>query len=1726
MTSCPNINDPLWISVKNKYGEDNAWKIWLLNEDMLDLNEAMFQLYSLADPKAAGALLERYISDEARQNASPKSTVKQLLKDVNPLIFDEIPKDFIKKSKAFKGVKYDPFTTGQADPTVPLDAAFQLHNQSVANNLFTKLAEMLSKKVGKEFVGISADSASQLLENTPTPYNNQPTFIYNNKLYLVTDRLTLDSVLHEFSEPLLDAIMTGNPELFDNLYNEFQNSEEAESIIQRVNDNYPNLANDPDGFRLKAVSYALELAATEDIKSQGFRRFVDKLLYQLKQLMRAVIPGRIKVEKMDTSTNLRELANMLINKDFVLDVSEISEEEINNAKNQDNVFLNELLSNIEKAKLNNGIQEIINNLSIVAKKQKQALKTYDYKELKKALTREGGKGGIIDKLVNGIMNMRTVGVSVEKIKTVYQIPIEERIIAALNSLANVKVVVEYMNNSMDELINIPDQNEMLTKVSHYNDMLLQWDLFIDETLTNFKDLGLIINSDLYKFVNSIKNDLDISFEKYTNIQRKGGIEVMTELVEFLTKDIIKDYDNQIKVFEEKVTQATSESIKKTGRDKIKTLQEEKKKFVPTRQMITDIFDGKVKDANFWSSLLESYITNPDPIVGPFAYYIKKNLSTIQVNAEQKKEEFDNKIRGLLDKNKIKPTSFVNASFKEVWEPYLDEETKYEVGKEGTLEPVKVVSLLRPVKNIFSFKALKEKRIEELRKEYNKIERLEGDKNDPEIIANKKLLKEKEEEIEMLEDELEEHEQTFFNRPFDKRVYEAEKILRKTPEGREAYLARQEILDKISKLNVNSYNELKEYENYKEYKYLWSLYNNLYSENDLDGNPKDETGKRIAITLQNFRNISKDFYEWVELEGAFNDAVESFESTYRALHPTATEEEIDEVVDDFVVKNTVVKYTEAYLDDLADVYQRQKDFYESLPDEMKSKLVDSKTGLDSSAIFAKIRAIVNNSKDDFGVPNGNDLSQKTRKDLKELQQASNRIDEAYSKETGMSVEEFEDYNYLDNKKNTEGLTPSENDVYEELKAKLKNPNLRLTPEQRKILKSIYRDKAALRRTTPSESYLDKMNDFITKLGGMKRTAKNVGDLLYPDRNDETPIDTFLERDENFKKWFNANHVIKKYNSKTTGEVRERYERLDVWSVSLPTKDEYYKQYTYIRKGKPVTMNRTPNLSYYFKTVKNEYRTIPYGLTAEQRDQYVGTIIDNRGNYLPKNKMQGAPTQNNPYLNEKYYALSEDKKQLLEEIFSYHLNNQKAISWNDRLYNELPRFTMSTAETVKSGKYFEEKYLKASKTLKGAMAYIKGEGLEAANAASMLPEDIDEANVNQEQDEKKRVSFSIMDMAISKSHVRGTANIPVDRVSYDVLRVINEYALSCEKQRVLTKANPILKAIINTVKDPVEGGDQLRKTVKKQAEQRSMRSYVRDRAAKNVRSSALMAIFNREINGLIYTENHLDSLNKITNSVMGLASYSYFALNIPSALRNYYGALWQLNIEAVGGEFVDGKSLVRGKILAKQALNDWTLNIYGGAPPTLNMQMIKYFDPIQGKFEESFGREYGRTLELDFYSMSWLYSPRKFMEMEAGLQLFYSMMNKQKVTQTINGKEKEIPYNEAFTQDAKGMMVLKPGIDEKWGLNGEEFNRFKTKLHEVHKELNGVFDKFNQPQAQAWFVYKLVMFMRRYFTSMFMKRFATKRPNFAKGVVQTGYYVQSVLTIADIFRTAGKLSLIHI
>ena len=76
------------------------------------------------------------------------------------------------------------------------------------------------------------------------------------------------------------------------------------------------------------------------------------------------------------------------------------------------------------------------------------------------------------------------------------------------------------------------------------------------------------------------------------------------------------------------------------------------------------------------------------------------------------------------------------------------------------------------------------------------------------------------------------------------------------------------------------------------------------------------------------------------------------------------------------------------------------------------------------------------------------------------------------------------------------------------------------------------------------------------------------------------------------------------------------------------------------------------------VKDKYRTIPYELSEEDKKTYIGKIIDNKGNFLPKmydGTSKGAKTDK--YMNKKYADLKRSKSasfELLNEITNYRWN----------------------------------------------------------------------------------------------------------------------------------------------------------------------------------------------------------------------------------------------------------------------------------------------------------------------------------------------------------------------------------------------------------------------------------------------------------------------------------------
>src|SRR5262249_35978858 len=148
---------------------------------------------------------------------------------------------------------------------------------------------------------------------------------------------------------------------------------------------------------------------------------------------------------------------------------------------------------------------------------------------------------------------------------------------------------------------------------------------------------------------------------------------------------------------------------------------------------------------------------------------------------------------------------------------------------------------------------------------------------------------------------------------------------------------------------------------------------------------------------------------------------------------------------------------------------------------------------------------------------------------------------------------------------------------------------------------------------------------------------------------------------------------------------------------------------------------------------------------------------------------------------------------------------------------------------------------------------------------------------------------------------------------------------------------------------------------------------------------------------------------------------------------------------------------------------------------DVQLMEIFDPIPGNVAKTLGRSQGRSFVRDFASMSWLFSPRKFMENYATLQAFAAMMNHVKVTMQTPAGNREISYLDAW-ELVDGKIKLRQGIDPTYAQGGDEFNRMINRIQHVNHDMNGAYDDFSQPDANRYLYYRVLAFLRKYVTTM--------------------------------------------
>ena len=1682
MSVCPNINLSEWKALEERFGRYQAYR---------DFVQSGYKIRTVEEVQAKLNEESDAMMNTARLPHT-KGIMSGSVEEVNMIVFNssEIDTDSVVKQMV----------------------------QDAQTTRAMEIARKLSDNLGVPFNIISAERAREITAGTVNPWSGQAALYHGGTAYFVGDSLSLNNVLHEFAHPLVRQIQVDNPTLFNNLYDKVANTPEGRKIIQDLQTTHPNLVPGDMMYAEEIVVKALELAAMKQQNSSAFMNAIRDILFAIKKILRNAL-GQIDVSKLDQNTTLDQLAYMLTNDKFQINTELITEEDVVAYAQSFQQEINEL-KNLDKKKMQDVIRD---GYKIASRQLRQLQEDKNYRQLALVLrdqykrpdmeTIMGDLGKYqkdIDNIVNSV---------VEEMEL-----LQNQSTALVNTVYNVQTVISKIEAHMKDIYRNQDSQENLQKAVYYQKIIKYWEAFIIDLESSLRDpeAGVPSNAKIFDSINKTRGYFNSINELTNTMMANGARDTLYAEFEPITRDVKERYEHIISELKKKG--APQKTIDKWHREyhglnesdysRYKTLNDKYNKgeymsksekldyanlrleaangLELTKEKMEDLLKNNVKDANWLNSFMEGYMYNNDPVIGGLALYVKNRMNEVMINAQAKMNAFHMDISEDLKELGYNPHNIGDLGKRLM---FLDTVAKEEDGK---LVPKKIWTFLNPFKDYRHDLRVINRKVSDAEEAYAESGSVEAIDNLYNAIIERKAFMRK-----------------YFHQEFVPEFYEREKVFDKFPNdtiGAIAQQRRNEVLDNIRKAGI----ELDESDSVKELDLLWREYRQIHSLYDQFGNPKQGTELLISERLREYRDNSREFFEWKKRSGVFQNLLHAYEDELATKYGVGSDE-YNTLRDEWIRKNTRVVIKPEFFTQRQNILDRITEILKTLPD-------TSQKELDLAPYHQAILDIKNRYRDENGQPNAEEMTPESRARVKELEEEIERRKGLYMGVTGLNKMQTEALNKLLTKQKTEALTDLEsaelNSLFREMMAN------RLSSIQKKELNHLYKQLNELSSNEPTEYYVDVVNNYLSTLNTTE-FEKQTGQKIIDETSahyllDKNIVDELKTQSVEFSRWFDSNHISYETKDGT------RYKRVSVWSVTRPTDPNHYKstqikdrtgKVTDIIQGKPVT-------KFYRQEVKAEY----------QNEKIVGKTVDNRGNFLPKGLESLDRTQPewDKYINYKYFEFKENDPKafkVLEKSIRYHLSNQTGLNSRDKLYLDFPRFTMGGYESLLSTNVSD----KAAKTYNGLTQMTKR--LKEFYKGS---KDDAESGYNY-NNEKNLVYLDAFDDETSSVPVAGLYDIDHENVSTDLISGLNRYMFGAAKQKKLIEIHPLAQAIQDIVNDPANGGGVVQQ-VKKNMISRFLMPP-RKKKDETVRARAINNFIEREFEGVTMTGIGSESriLNNAANFLFKRASFQFFALNIPSALKNGFGAKFQTMIQAAAEEYINPISAAKGEAWSGKAMVDLSFggNLYTKGPKSLLQQIVQIFDPAQGRLENDFRvSSMSRTITKDVVEGSWLYSPRKWLELQATLQLFGGMMYHQKVEQVQeDGTTKTINYIDAWELNENKQIVLKKGIDPKWGITyddegnikmGSEFSSVRNRIHQVTNNLQGAYSEYDQPEAQRWVVFRFVSYLRRYFTPMVMNRFgfagpltnAKPRLNPGLGAPQMGYYIRTLQVLKDTASEFGK------
>lgn len=1550
----------------------------------------------------------------------------------------------------------------------------------------------LSNRLGIPYQIVDETEAQTILDNSGTPYTGEAGFYVGGVVYFIKDKISTEVAFHEFAHPFVRAIAKENPELFQKLYQDLLLTPEGKILEKLMGNLHPELSSETELYREEMLVRALTKASIDKKNnkkpSSAFAKIIERLLYLIKKIFRRDVGKSIEISELTQDTTLEELADIYTEANINFDIELVSQKDVVAFMKETRTQVDDVVNILDTDEGAQTIKKSLDNINQVVNEQIKRLESNKNLDELLDILETGFDQSDLEIMRNNISSYNEL-ISERFNRLADDVTTtQERAAAFVNTVFQIKAMTDKMILHMQELSKRKTDPSKVKKFYYYQQLTNDWKKTMAKIRSDMTDAG-ILSGPMIDVIGSIETKLQSS----DNIASRVNIEGSSELLETVLEPLALEVDRYYK-------EIIEELEKKGAPDRIiNRYKAEYESAKLDKETLKSWLTGQQGDTNVISAWMESFMNIQDPVIFGLASYVNNNMMDVMSTVQQKYNKQSQEIKELLDSLGYNPNNPKDL-FKLI--SIIEKEGVY--GSDGKFVEKDRRAFLHHVKGYEIEITRKNDQIKQAELELKKS----GDSTDLDrlYIERENLLKD-------------------FNRDFSNEVYEKDAILSKDATGNEAYLRRFKILNKIQNLNSELESPSDRYD--QDYQLslstLWHEYKQLYSLSNPDGTQKVGLDLDVAVRLREHREVSGKYYEWAPRRGMFQGALKAYEQRILDINPGIKygSTQFNALREEWINNNSSVAIRPEFFKDRKRILDRINEIKEKLPQSVQDQLkVDG--------ILKEMNDQISAYRDESGQPEGTAMSESKLAKLKQLQedfelykddlltvQGITKADIEFKKEMDAAILEHTlrpvGENPLSNIDNALRYADIMNDMNE----------FGLSAEDAAELNSLYKELFNISDKEATSDYIDVVNALMQP--GNDPDDSIDGSYLFDTFNitafDKNTIDEVLtsevadnlmNQSSAFKKWFMANH-IKTVFVTSRGDQIVKYKRTAAWSVTRPVDIKYYETTDILDEAGNVveTISRKPNLEYFKRKVKDEYKTERVTMleAIEKGDLSLATV-DHNGNWLPK--------ADSKYRNEEYYNLKNrggNEIKLLNTLLKYHLENQDGLNRNSRLGVYIPRYRKETKELLTERGGAKSKLSSWASNVKSSFSKAKDDLEDGYD-----PE-IDTTFIN----------LDLFDNEITGIPISGKYDLDIDESSEDVLMGMMRYMQSAERHKKLIEISPEVRALQKVVNSEKGAIQDMTKASKSDFIDLNVMRYATKKGT-SVRAQTVNAFIEREFEGKTQTGALSDytGLNKTINNLLGLSSMAFFALDIPSALKNSLGARFQSIIYTAGGKDISPISLGKGTLWGNLTAAEVSFQIYKYGPKSLNVQLYEVFDPDQ-KFadkEGKFAEGMSRTFSKDIMSGSWLTSTREWTQMNSSLGLFGGLMYHQMVDQTIDGVTKSIPYIEAW-QVKDGQLTVKDGVDKEWDMGGKNFKMMRAKVQGVNRKLNGAYSKYDKTQGERYLLVRLISFLKRHFTRMFLARWGYRgnflepkaRWDVGSNEMEVGYYTEALSTIINGLKSGG-------